>query len=95
MSGFGGDMLIGFFVYFLILAVVCGFIGLVTRIFLKGLPLVFTTVCLAVAVTLAGFTSGMAKDDFTLWHTVPFLLGGAIVAVGWALILKRKVPRND
>ena len=94
MSGFGGASLIALVVYLFVLAGVCALTSFVTRKIFKGFALVFVTVLLAVAVTLVGFASGMAKSDFTLWVALPFLLGGLLIAAVWSAILIKKAPRN-
>ena len=94
MSGLSGNLVIALAIYTLIVAGLSALINLATRRFLRGVVLVIVTVCLAVAVTLIGFASGMAKSDFTFPVALPFLVSGAIVALIWVAALKRKVSTN-
>ena len=94
MSGFGGGFLFAFLFYTLVVTGVCALLSLVTRKIFEGFALVSVTVLLAVAVTLVGFVSGMAKSDFTLWLTLPFLLAGLLIATVWTAILIKKAPGN-
>lgn len=94
MSGLSGDFVIAFTVYAFVVAGLSALIALATRRFLKGIVLVTVTVCLAVAVTIIGFVSGMAKSDFTFSLTLPFLASGVIVALIWAVAFKPKVPTD-
>ena len=94
MSGFSGGLLSWIIITVAIMAVLCFFISLLVRRFLRGPTLVLLTVPLATVLMLTGMAAGMAKSDFTFGVVLPYLICAAAIVLVWLVGLKARTNKG-